>query len=231
MADRNWLSPKLVFGLVLCFVGTLLALDNFGLINGSEYLGWWPIAIVAYGLLKAQGIGTHRAPVGGLVLAGIGTLLLLGQLDVMDFHFWDLWPFALVAIGISIVVRTMGLARKATTPGGELSDRVGGFAMMGGVTRRMATERFQGGDLSTVMGGIEVDLSNAKIAPGDHPVIETFVMWGGVDLKVPENWKVTSEAIVLLGSYEDKTRRFEGPFAGELIIRGLVLMGGIEVKS
>ncbi len=245
MSERYWLTPKLVIGLMLVSAGVLLALDNLEIVDGSQYLSWWPVGIVFFGVMKAMGIGTNRAPIAGLLFAGVGTVLLLGNLDFVDFEFWDLWPIALIALGLTLVFRTVSRSKPGATGAGrgphgvfatevsrdESGDRVSAFALMGGVTRRIVSENFRGGDLGAMMGGVEIDLRMAKVAPGEKAVFDTFVMWGGVDLRVPENWKVTSEAAVLLGAFEDKTRGFEGPPAGELVLNGVVLMGGIEVKN
>jgi hypothetical protein len=243
VSERYWLTPKLVVGLTIMAVGVVLALDNLDIIDGSMFLAWWPVGIVFFGVMKAFGVGTNRAPIAGLLFATLGTLLLLGSLDYMDISFGDLWPIALIAIGMTLVFRTVNRSKTVPVPAGagvrgsvegvedDPADRTSAFAMMGGVTRRIVSERFKGGDLGAMMGGVELDLRSAKIAPGERAVFDTFVMWGGIDIRVPENWKVSSEAAVLLGAFEDKTRPFDGPPAGELVLNGFVLMGGIEVKN
>jgi hypothetical protein len=66
---------------------------------------------------------------------------------------------------------------------------------------------------------------------GGPAVIDLFVWWGGVDLRVPTDWKVTNEALALLGGVDDKTQAPEGEAKGHLVIKGLIVMGGVEVRN
>jgi hypothetical protein len=47
--------------------------------------------------------------VGGLALAGFGTLLLLDQLDVLDLRFGYLWPAVTATVGA--ILLASGLSR------------------------------------------------------------------------------------------------------------------------
>ena len=48
--------------------------------------------------------------VAGLVLIGVGVVLLLDRLDVLDLRFGYLWPLLLAAVGAILVAS--GLARR-----------------------------------------------------------------------------------------------------------------------
>jgi hypothetical protein len=56
-------------------------------------------------------------------------------------------------------------------------------------------------------------------------------MWGGIEIKVPENWSVSGRVTPILGGYEDKTRRVADGTNQRLLVRGLVIMGGVEIKN
>ena len=79
------------------------------------------------------------------------------------------------------------------------------------------------------MGGCEVDLRHAGIN-GDA-VIDVFAMWGGIELRVPESWTVITKVTPIMGGVEDNTRAPQNPGGHRLTIRGMVLMGGIEIKN
>jgi hypothetical protein len=80
------------------------------------------------------------------------------------------------------------------------------------------------------MGGHDLDLRPARIASGPA-VIDLFVWWGGVDIRVPQDWKVSCEALPIMAGIEDQTRPPAGEAKGHLILKGLVVMGGVEVKN
>ena len=80
------------------------------------------------------------------------------------------------------------------------------------------------------MGGCEIDLRPSTIAEGPA-VIECFALWGGIDLIVPEDWMVTGKVIPLMGGFEDNTKPATGGPRKELIVRGLAIMGGVEVRN
>jgi hypothetical protein len=82
-----------------------------------------------------------------------------------------------------------------------------------------------------LMGGVELDLRNARMGPGTS-TIEIRCMWGGVTILVPDDVNVECEVDALAGGVEMKhevpTRAPVG--APRVRIIGTVLMGGVEVK-
>ena len=92
-------------------------------------------------------------------------------------------------------------------------------AVMSGVVRRSNTQTFRGADLTAIMGGCEIDLRQASIAPGTEAIIDVFAFWGGIDIKVPEDWVVITRAVPLMGGIEDKTHSPGSVPAKTLILR------------
>jgi hypothetical protein len=171
------------------------------------------------------------------VVAGGWTLL--DALDVIDLDFWEIFfPLALVAVGFVLVtrgVRGAGGAASGSAAGNSVADRESkthAFAFMSGNVRKNDSEAFRGGDLMAFMGGVELDLRQARAIP-EGAVIDAFTMWGGIEIRVPEDWRVVSEVLPLLGGFEDKTKPPADPAAirGRLLVRGVAVMGGIEVKN
>jgi len=236
MADpRNRLSAQLIFGCVVITLGVLFTLDNLSIVNSGSILRWWPLVLVFFGLSRLLGWGARQQTVAGGVMTGIGALLLLSNLHVIRFCIWDLWPLALVAGGASLVARGM---QRRPPPGPDgapapdmpsMDDRIHAFVIMGGVVRKMNSSHFVGGEATAFMGGVELDLRGAHAA-SDTVVLDVLVWWGGVELKVPPDWKVTSEVVPIMAGIEDKTK-VQIDARVHLIVRGLVVMGGIEVGN
>jgi hypothetical protein len=126
---------------------------------------------------------------------------------------------------------------RSSIPGNETSSRLSAFVVMGGVKKRSDAQDFQGGDAFAFMGGCEIDLREASMKDG-AVVFDSFVLMGGVEIRVPEDWAVDNRGLALLGGFEDKTR--SGGWSSEgrpveakkrLILTGLAIMGGVEVKN
>lgn len=120
-----------------------------------------------------------------------------------------------------------GRTRGGWSGGHPSNSRVTLFALMSGVTRRVQG-LFRGGQLTAIMGGLELDLRGAHLE--DVAVIDTLAFWGGIEIYVPEDWVVVNQGFALMGGFDDSTK---SPLPGNrphLIVRGLALMGGIEIK-
>jgi hypothetical protein len=102
-------------------------------------------------------------------------------------------------------------------------------AIMAGVSRGNNSSNFRRADLMAFMGGCEIDLRKAAI--NGEAVIDIFCMWGGIEIRVPEDWTVVSHIVPIMGGVEDKTRPPQTATAHRLTLRGLALMGGIEIKN
>jgi hypothetical protein len=104
------------------------------------------------------------------------------------------------------------------------------FAFWTALKRQSQATDFRGGDLSAVMGGIELDLTGARIA-ADRAELQLFCMWGGIELKVPKEWRLDIRVLPLLGGYADNTRQEPSLDAPVLVIKGSALMAGVDIKN
>jgi predicted membrane protein len=82
-----------------------------------------------------------------------------------------------------------------------------------------------------MLGGCELDLRDALMGSTGTAVVEVFVLMGGVEIMVPPNWTVSLEVAPILGGAEDSTRTMPSMSAHKLIVRGTVVMGGIEISN
>jgi len=108
--------------------------------------------------------------------------------------------------------------------GQTLSD----IAFWSGVERKVNTSNFRRADLTAIMGGIQIDFRNAAI--NGEAVVDLFVLMGGIDVRVPPDWNVTTQVVAVMGGVQDRsTGPADSPH--RLVLRGFVLMGGVEVKT
>lgn len=224
------IAPRLLVGLGILVLGLLWTLDNMDIIESERITEWWPMVLIAVGLVRFM--DPIKSKFASALFIAVGTVLLLDNLDVADVDLGDLIPLGIAAIGAKLIwdaVRRQSYApvtSDSTDPGSTLT----AFALWAGVRRQSTSTAFRGGDASAIMGGVELDLRNAQIRDGEQAVIDAFAMWGGVEITVPENWRVVSKVMPLMGGFEDKTtsKSTTGPV---LIVQGTAIMGAIEVKN
>jgi hypothetical protein len=93
----------------------------------------------------------------------------------------------------------------------------------------MTTQDFKGGNAVAIMGGAKIDLREASIAQGEA-VIDVVAFWGGIEIKVPEDWIVSPQVFPFMGGFDDRTGPPPTGSRKRLVVRGLAFMGGVEVK-
>lgn len=222
--DRRNVAQAVV-GLVLVVGGVAALLDRLGVVDIDWGWVWghgWPVVIIAVGV--AALISTPRAPAGPLAIIALGTLLLIAQLPGVDLDVWGvLWPLAVIVVGIAII--SGGRAR----PTGDQDTAISAFVFWWGTERKPRTQDFQGGSLTAIMGGIEVDLRKAWIQ--QRAQIAVFAMMGGIEIKVPEGWRVEVHGLPILGGWDDKTTPPLDPDAPVLRVDATCIMGGMEIKN
>src|SRR4029453_15113672 len=134
----------------------------------------------------------HGRPFCGLVFTFAGTWLLLEHTALVRISFLDLWPLLLVFFGVYLVWQGVsGAPRRAGT--NDSNATVTATAILGGVNRGNNSPAFKGGDLTAIMGGCEIDLRQAGI--DGEAVIDVFALWGGIEIRVPEDWTVVSGVV------------------------------------
>ena len=105
------------------------------------------------------------------------------------------------------------------------------FSLLSSSKRRWGKSIFRGAETTAFMGGCELDLRDALMGPGELAVVDVFVIMGGVNIFVPPNWTVSQEVVPLLGGVHDKTRSVPSNPAQHLLVRGTVVMGGVEISN
>jgi predicted membrane protein len=220
-------TSHVIFGLVLVLVGVAFTLDKLDIVEARRILAYWPVGLIAIGLAKLSQAGrAHGGAFGGVLFVVAGSWLLLDNLHLIDVNLLGFWPILLVIGGAVLLWQGLHPPRERS---GRADASVNAVAVLSGVSRGSNSQTFRGGELTAFMGGCEIDLRQAAIH--GEAVIEVFAVWGGIQIRVPENWTVVGRVTPLMGGFDDTTRAPRDATAHTLVIRGLVLMGGIEVKN
>ena len=226
---RGTVTPRLLLGAFIVLIGSLLLVNNLDLFETRAVLRFWPLALVAIGVLVfRQAIDTGgRVNGGALVL--FGSFLTLNRIGVVEVDFFELfWPLVLILLGLNLVLQTYRIQRP---PSADVGDTVSLFAVLGGTQRTSNSAHFRGGDMTALLGGCELDLRQAVIAPGEVATIDVLAVMGGHDIRVPEHWTVVTRVVPFMGGIEDKRIGATASPSSTLVVRGFVMMGGLEIKN
>ncbi|HTW21982.1 MAG TPA: DUF5668 domain-containing protein [Candidatus Baltobacteraceae bacterium] len=118
-------------------------------------------------------------------------------------------------------------------PGNTDDPRFDQSVMLSGFKRRVTSQRFRYGKVTAILGGFQLDFTRADI-DGDRAVIHIDTVFGGGEIRVPENWRITVEATAIAGAFVDET--YPPPSGSpvatkQLIVRGAAIFGGVNIKN
>lgn len=103
-------------------------------------------------------------------------------------------------------------------------------SIFGNIKKIVYSKNFRGGDIVSIFGGAEVNLTQADFE--GKIVIEMVQVFGGAKLIVPPHWQIRSEIVAVFGGIEDKrTPQANYDNNKVVILNGTTFFGGIEIKS
>jgi hypothetical protein len=237
--DRNWNSGRVIPAVVLIGIGALFLLSNMGLIPSMNWFDFWPVILIVIGAVKLADTPRGGNYTGGTILLGIGVAFLASNLRVLPFPVWDLWPVLLIWIGVVLLFQRFTWpdlgrwdpSRWDWTSNSVASGDLNLTAAFSGGKRRIVTDDFRGGVISAVFGGFELDLRKA-VMKTNSAVLKIDAVFGGVEMRIPEEWCAVVEGVGIFGGYSDET--LHPPMTPEtkrLILKGGAVFGGVVVKN
>lgn len=218
-------AGRALLGAALVALGALYLLDVAGVIEGGEVVGrWWPILLVALGLLQAYAEKRFSAVVWVLVVGGL--LLLAVTTGLFGRRAWSVtWPILVVLAGAWLLTG-WGRLRRGQIDDPEFS-RMSAFNSVKLASRAYGLRRVS---LTALFGKLRLDLTGVRLDPAGARLSATSV-FGHVDVIVPEGWAVEVHGLPIMGAWDDTvSRRGLRPDSPRLDVHVLVVLGGVEVK-
>jgi hypothetical protein len=102
----------------------------------------------------------------------------------------------------------------------------------GGAELRPALNDMKDAVVSVLQGGIVLDLRGLPRENGEPLKLDVFIIMGGLELLVPEDWNVRLNVQPMMGGVRDRrtgSRNAEREL--DLMVQGQAIMGGVEVAS
>lgn len=219
------LHGRVIIGILLIILGALFVLRNYDILDFPYEYFTWEYFFILIGILF---FFLSRNKTAGIVLMAIGLFNLLPEL----------WPLLLVLVGVYIIFGRKGTFRHSTksSDAGQTknsNDYVESISIFGGSSKIVNSDNFKGGNIVSIFGGSEINLSNSKLAEGENN-IEITAVFGGTTLIVPPDWNVELDVLPIFGGFGDKRMKDPNKKIQEgrkLLIKGIVLFGGGEIKT
>jgi predicted membrane protein len=225
-------NNRAIIGVILVLVGMFLVIRNTGFFPDfiDDVIFSWPMLLVTIGVVMSLGSTEKTA---GVIVMAVGGFFMIPLIFRETFHMYNMfWPSIFIIIGIIfIVTKRKGWNSVSKSIAGD--DYVDYVNVFSGGERQVVSDNFKGGKISTVFGGIELDLTKAKLAPGRNE-LELACVFGGAEIIVPDTWYVTIEVTPVLGGFSDSRKLSPGrtvDTTSQLVIKGAVVFGGGEIKS
>lgn len=225
------LTTQLIAGATVILVGIIFTLDNLDVLDARRYLPFWPLVILAVGI--GNFIAARETPqrVFGGFLITVASLLLLGRWGVLSVRWWDLWPLLLVFWGGMIVWRGWYGVPFRMPSSVDARNAFSASAFLGGFDRVVSSDEFRGGEVYAFMGGGKLDLTRARLPNGAAAMVHVSALMGGMEIRIPHEWAVDNRVVYFMGGSDDRSRIPTDPDAPRLVLKGFVMMGGVEIKN
>lgn len=242
----------IVIGAILAGIGVILLLQNLGIPFADNLWDFWPVILIVVGGSRLVSAWDTGGRIFGGIVMFVGGVFLLRNFGLLPGNIWNyFWPVMLIAIGLALLLRALegnhawdlwtdhratppnpGSASSAPPAAGGTGNSFREEVVFSGAKRRYETQDFEGGDALAIFGGIEIDLRKADTRR-DQIVIEANAIFGGIEMRIPEHWRVVLRGTGIFGGFGDETAQIVGGEGRrpELIVTGSAVFGGVNVKN
>ncbi len=236
-----------IIGVLVLVIGGLLLLKQLGIFF-PVWLFTWPMILIAIGVVIGVNHGFRN--VSSLILILIGGYFLARNYLALPFEVEKfLLPVGLIILGLYLLANRKRKGaefweghfdrfdRGVRTGKPKLKmeekhlDYINEESIFCGTKKRVVSKSFKGGEITTIFGGTDLDLTHADM---ESPAqLEVNVVFGGLKLIVPAHWDVQLGVSTIAAGIEDKRFLHQGPIdeGKKLMLSGAVVFGGIEITT
>lgn len=237
----------MIIVIFVIIAGIILMCFNFGVLPAA----WRPVFFSWQMLLIALGAAelSRARLMGGGILLAVGGFFILRPLaavypaiDATGSVGAMYWPALLIAIGIlllfGMIFGRRGRADRGCRKELPRSEIRGGSGLVdisvvfGSSEQIVLDPVFRGGRISSVFGGVVLDLRRTELPEGDT-FLKIESVFGGTEVYAPEGWTIELRNESVFGGFADKRPQTDRTAYGDgrrLIIKASNVFGGGEIK-
>ena len=101
------------------------------------------------------------------------------------------------------------------------------WAIFSGQNLNYDAQQFLGTKLKAIFGGLELDLTNAKIE--NNAEIKVCALFGGIDIKVPKDVAVIVKSTSIFGGVENKVKLNNSNSEKNIYVKATCIFGGCDI--
>lgn len=233
------MSSRIIMAVTFIAAGVIMTGHNAGMISNYWYNIFisWQMLLIVIGVMQLF-VRRFLSAVLLIIIGGFFLLPIIGDFNAALFQLN--WPNILILVGVIILFRLFG-PRKKEAQHCNSEDSFGtsssenGFVKINDIFSSskliVLDPIFKGAQIRCACAGTILDLRRTKLE-AKETYIDIDCDFGGIDIYLPENWKIQTQLNTFAGSCDDK--RFTDIAAIDmertLFIRGKLSFGGIELK-
>lgn len=203
-------ARPIIWGIAIVALGVIFGGNALGWFELNIFFdGWWTLFII---VPSAISLVTEKEKFSSLGFLAVGVILLLAAQNVFSYDTaWKIiLAVILVLIGLGIIIRNIFHNKNDKEVEKKIHELENGkvmdsqAAIFSGSERVYNDEVFGGSNLVAVFGGVDLDLRKAKFTK--DTVIKAFCLFGGIDIKVPEEVQVKIKSGFIFGGVSDERK-------------------------
>lgn len=200
-------ARPIIWGVAIIALGVIFGGNALGWFNIDIFFdGWWTLFII---VPSAISLITEKEKLSSLGFLVAGVILLLAAQNVFSYDVaWKaILAVALILIGVMIIWKSIFHSNNDKEVAKKVKDLKDDkkmdsqMAVFSGSDRVYNDEVFGGANIAAVFGGANLDLRKAKFEK--DTAIKAYCLFGGIEIKVPENVQIKMRSGFIFGGISD----------------------------
>lgn len=225
----------IVWGIAIIALGVIFGGNALGWFKLDIFFdGWWTLFIIIPSIIS---LVTEKEKLSSLGFLAAGVILLLAAQNVFSYEVaWKaILAVFLIMIGLGIIIKSTTHNKNDEEVEKKLEELKDGkvmdsqVAIFSGSERIYNNEEFGGSNLVAVFGGVDLDLTRAEFTK--DTAIRAFSLFGGIDIRVPENVQVKIKSGFIFGGVSDDRKGDVGKGKYTIYLDAAGGFGGVEIKD